>query len=610
MLAVKLAARLAGLNGKESVLSSHCFLRENIGFVHPSFPVARSRCFPQAVRQQYLGADCLKAISASHSLGQLHQTVQTFSVSSGVPVGEVVENGVPVVLYCQCEGHKSIKDFWGDLFEPGKVLLQGGFFCWGFVDAVKSFFEAIGGFQLGKVLQPGFKNQHLTFFQVVRASEQKEPIVHQGSALFVGQALSYLLADSFQTSRKQFQNMELVYNQLGIWQGFMCCIVVTGPHVSAHNGDALLCGGGQVVQIADNGCLGPISKQINNVMVMDIGDNTTVLMQQIQLVNAQVEQLVIWKARLNGSSELTEEGTDRAFHQASFISDAHKGSSQCFLLDVGDQAIGHEMAFVHGWHWLEEGTATSTTEKTIALNSDPNALSSNGQVHEQLRLSLVAMQLVMTAMGTLKRRGYQPHLEVKIMCMLIHDKNAKAIQPQEVQGHLSHCRILPKKFSFVVMFPVASEGRLLRASCCYPTHFRDVEIVCRSVKNGAIPRGIAISHYFKRAERFKRRLTIDMMCKAIGYSERTLKGYISKKYRHHFLHADGTGGYTVNGLNKVSKAEFVGWHRQTVKVSRAPMPPSVIEKEVEYYYRLEANSAEMWVIVVGVIVAGIWWKNI
>ena len=113
--------------------------------------------------------------------------------------------------------------------------------------------------------------------------------------------------------------------------------------------------------------------------------------------------------------------------------------------------------------------------------------------------------------------------------------------------------------------------------------------------------------YFKRAERAKRRLTIDMMCKAIGYSERTLKGYISKKYRHHFLHADGTGGYTVNGLSRISKAEFVSWHRQTIKV----LPKRVTDVQVvDRYYRLDLDSVEIWLVVAGLLIVGCCWRNL
>jgi hypothetical protein len=471
--------------------------------MQPCFSVAWPGCFPQSVCQQDFGANRFKAVSASHTLRQLHQSVQTFGIPGSIAVGEVGKDCVSVLFDSHGKRPEHISNIGGDLIEPCEIALEGFLLGGGFIDAIKGFLEPISGFQPGEVLQPGFKDQGFAFVQVVRASKQQEPVMHQGSALFVSQAFTDVFTNSFQAGRKQLQDMELVYNQFCMRQYLVCCIVITGPHIGSNDGDPLFCGIGQVMQVTDNGWFVPISKQINDVAVVDISDHATILMQQVQFVNTQIEQLVVWKAGLDGSGELTEESADGTFYQAGFIGDADEGSSQCFLLNVGDQAIGHEMAFVHGWHWLKKGTAASTTKEPVALNGDPNALSSNGQIHEQLRFSLVAMQSVMSAMDALKRRSHQHHLEVKIMCLFIHHKNAKVRQAQEVQGHLSHCRILPKKFSFVVMFPVASEGRLLRASCCYPTYFRDVEIVCRSVKNGAIPRGIANSPFFESWETFK-----------------------------------------------------------------------------------------------------------
>jgi len=400
-------------------------MRGNISMM-PSLSIAWPRCFPQAVGQQHFGADGFKTVSASHALRQLHQSVQAFSVPGGVSVGEVVENGVPVVLNGQRQRQEGFVDIKRNVCKPCKVALQGSCFCSGLVDVVKRFFEMV---------------------------------------------------DGFQASREQLENMKLVYNQFGMWQNLMYRIMVASPHIRTHDGDMLFYGIGQVLQVPDNRGFGALSKQINDSVVGDIGDHTAVLMQQIQLVNPQVEQFGVWNVWLKGCGEFAKENTDRAFYQADFISDAHKGSSQCLLLDVGDQAIGHKMAFVHAWERLEEGTAASTTAIAVSLNRDPDALPSYWQVHEELRFFLMKVQLCVTAVGTLKWRSCKRHLEVKIVCIFIYYKNAKVIQAQEIQGHLSR-KVLPKKFSFVVVFPVARERRLQRA---YSTHFRDVDLLCWSV---------------------------------------------------------------------------------------------------------------------------------
>lgn len=115
---------------------------------------------------------------------------------------------------------------------------------------------------------------------------------------------------------------------------------------------------------------------------------------------------------------------------------------------------------------------------------------------------------------------------------------------------------------------------------------------------------------FRRAEKTGRVLTVDMIAQYSGYSTRTVRGYISKKYRYHFLHPDGTGGYTVNGIGQISRAEFISWHRQTVKSLRSPMPPAIIEPVVVCYYRIEPNSVEMWLVIIVLLTASRLWHRL
>lgn len=122
------------------------------------------------------------------------------------------------------------------------------------------------------------------------------------------------------------------------------------------------------------------------------------------------------------------------------------------------------------------------------------------------------------------------------------------------------------------------------------------------------PRTMAPRAYdlFKRAEKTNRRLTLDLICQYSGYSLKTARGYLNKKWRHHFLHADGTGGYFVNGISQISKAEFVGWHQQTLK----KLPQKiVVEKEVDRYFRLVTHTIECDLVIVVLVLAGICWRR-
>src|SRR2546421_11577049 len=101
-----------------------------------------------------------------------------------------------------------------DLLEPSKVALQGNLFCWSFIDVVKGLFKVIGDFQLGEVLEPCFNDQFLVFVQVVCTPQKQVAVVHQGPSLFVCQTFAYPPADMFQAPREQFEDVELVYDQM------------------------------------------------------------------------------------------------------------------------------------------------------------------------------------------------------------------------------------------------------------------------------------------------------------------------------------------------------------------------------------------------------------
>ncbi len=141
-----------------------------------------------------------------------------------------------------------------------------------------------GGFQSGKVFQPYFNDQGVAFIQVAGASQQQESIMHQCSPLLVCEAFANFFTDSFQASREQLEHVKLVYNQFGMWQNLMYRIMVASPYIRTHDGDMLFYGIGQALQVTDHRGFGALSKQVNDLVVGNIGDHTSVLMQQIQFV--------------------------------------------------------------------------------------------------------------------------------------------------------------------------------------------------------------------------------------------------------------------------------------------------------------------------------------
>lgn len=111
--------------------------------------------------------------------------------------------------------------------------------------------------------------------------------------------------------------------------------------------------------------------------------------------------------------------------------------------------------------------------------------------------------------------------------------------------------------------------------------------------------------FFKRYERTGKEFTGKAFCDYTGYKQGTFENYIPKKY-HIFLHEVRPDTYIVNGFSQISRSEFLGWHWQKVRTSTSPQ---VIIQEVDRYYRLDLDSVEIWLVVVGLLLVSWWWRN-
>lgn len=435
-----------------------------------SLSVGWTNCTAQTSILQDSGSEDLKTVATSRPLHLLDLPIQTFGISSSVAMGEVVENGVPVLLNCQGEGHKSIKDFWGDLVQPGEIALEGFLFGCGFIDAVKSFLEPIGGFQLGKVFQPSFKNQRLALIQIMRAFEQQEAIMHHGSSLLVGEALANVFTDSFQAPREQFEHVKLVYDQFDMWQDLMDCIMVASPHIRTHNGNMLFCAIGQALQVVDDRRLVPISEQINDLMVLNISDDAAVLVEQVQFINP--DTCAVDGAGLCVFVGFLKDAANGSFIQSRIIGDAGKCPFERLLSNVEDQAFGHQVVFVHVVERFEERFATGSALRAPSDDVDGYALPSDGDVHEYLRSGSVSIQQGAGAMRATRNNRLLFGGNVVVVCVLFDGQDMPVVPPQNVQGLSPMVQIL-ESFFWRRVIPVKDGGRLR----FYSTHFAVFRVI-------------------------------------------------------------------------------------------------------------------------------------
>lgn len=459
----------------------------------PFLVITRAVKFTQAIGEQHLCSDDLEAKASALPGQQLHESVQTFGISGGVAISKVIEYRLPIVLNCHCQRQKAIVVIRGDLFKPSKVALQGYLFGFCLIDLVKRFFEAVSDFQLWKVFEPCFNNELLAFIEVMSPTQKQVLIVHQASSGLIRQALAHSPADMFQATRKQLEDVEFVYHQVSMRQDLAYCIMVASPHISAYNDNLLFRLIRQSLQVTDNSSLLSVFEQIYDAMVVDIRDDTAILVEQVQLIDPQIKQIGIWKARLNISGELTKQGTDQLLINSYIIGNTSEGSAQCGLANVIDQALCHEMMLVHVGQALEEGLAASTTTIPFALNADPDPLVPDGYVHVRLRLYFVSVQLGVPTMSTTRWQNDTFCLNVKVVFILIYSNDAVVCQSKDIQEMRSLPDVLPHEFQSCREIPVTGERRLLRVSYSDSTHFSESGLLCRGRQNRGIPRTNPIS---------------------------------------------------------------------------------------------------------------------
>lgn len=265
----------------------------NISMI-PLFSIGRTATLAQATGQQGFCSNDFKTETSPLAGEQFHQSIETFRVACGISMGEVVENSVSPAFGSQHQGEIGIKDLWRDPVLPRKVAVPCFIERGSFIHTEKCFFLCIGQCQAGEVSQPRFNDQAVLLVQIYAPLEQQVAVMHQGPALFVCQACSYLFTDGFKATMKQFDDMEPVYHEPGMRQYLVNSVMVAGPHVSANHLNLRSNGLGQALQIPDHGFFTAISEQVNNLMVFDISKHTTVLIQQIQLVDPQAGD---WCAR-------------------------------------------------------------------------------------------------------------------------------------------------------------------------------------------------------------------------------------------------------------------------------------------------------------------------
>lgn len=426
----------------------------------------------QASCLQDSGSEHFKAIATSSPLCAFNLAVQTFSIASCVGVAKVVENGISIFFDGEGKGDKRIKDFWGDLVKPCEISMQGFFVGCGIIDGIEIFLEVISNLKAGKILQPGLQDHGFTLVQVVRSSQQQEPVMHQGSALLIGESCSYVFTNLLQAARKQFQDVELIDDQVSIRQHLMDSIVVGGVHVGTDHMNLFLCSIGQALQVGDDVGLVPVSKQIDDSAMLDICDNAAVLVQQVQFIDPNTA--CGDGVSFYGLIGFPKDAPDSSLINPYLVGSVSEGMSECLLYHVCYQAFGHSMAFIHVGKRLKERSRALSTVVAAADNKNTSSFPSNRGIHELLWPGTVCIEQGTGAMWATRNDRLLLGGDVIIVRVFLNRQNAPMRPTKNIQRPLSKLEVLPKSFFEMFLITVAERRS-------FPTNFLQNQFytICR-----------------------------------------------------------------------------------------------------------------------------------
>lgn len=375
----------------------------------------------QSTSFQNLGSQYFKTVASAQSVSGFDQAVNSLSVSIGqrwvVKVGH--DLWFPVRHGSQ-EGLKCCFQMRRYPFQPVLVQCFGLAATTGFPDVKEAFFQPVSRLQIGEVFRPGCQDQAFGFVQIAVAMQQNVTVMHQSSALPVGEVFTDRLTNSFQCLIDHLHNMEFIDDNLSLRHDHLNRVPVRRPHIHADRLNAVPAW--QAVQEIDNGGFVPIAQQVYDAPIVDVSDDTPGLMQQVDFINAYSGAMGV-RFRFAGLCGFCKDAPDSAFVNAYVVSHAGKGSSERFPRNIKHQAPGHRVMIVHVVQWLKKRLAAFSTLVTPSNDVDPGPLASNGDIHKQLGFCAVSIQQRAGAMWATRNYRLLLSGDLEVMRILLHRHN-------------------------------------------------------------------------------------------------------------------------------------------------------------------------------------------
>ncbi len=411
----------------------------------------------QSTRLQDFGAQDFKTEATRVPLRGLNQSVYRFRVSIAHPM---IEKGEDRVKPVGNSSEQWLKGGFHRFRKPGLPMLIKAFglrsiFC--LPDVEKRLLEPIGGFQLAKVLCPGFQDKPLAFRQVGASAQKDVPIVHQPASFGVRERGADFLTNGFKRLICHLYDVKMVNHHLCLWQHQADRIEVRTPHIDTGQSNVISFFLRHTRQKTDDCRFVAVSQQINDSPVADVRDHATWFMQQVNFVDAQSGARRGFGVGCGNDvlAVFGKETPDGSFINTHLVGDMGKGMSERLLCQIKHQALGHCVALIHVREWFKEGSLTCPALIAAADHQNTGSLASDGCVHKLLWLGAMSVEQGAGAMWAARNDRLLLSGDAIIVCALLNRQNTPMQPAKNIQRSLSMLKVLLKSFFEAVLITVA-----------------------------------------------------------------------------------------------------------------------------------------------------------
>lgn len=157
--------------------------------------------------------------------------------------------------------------------------------------------------------------------------------MHETALLFERQTLAHALPDALHSVVRHPDDVELVHDDLGARNDRRARITVRCPHVHGNVLDTFPAF--QVRQVAHHGILVPVLQQLDDGVVLDIGDDASGL-DEVDFVNAHPFRRLEADGRLKNINIVPEDQPNGFLVDSNFLRDAGEGVLDGLLADPID----------------------------------------------------------------------------------------------------------------------------------------------------------------------------------------------------------------------------------------------------------------------------------